>query len=215
MNGGAEAKSDFLFVAERAWLDFVNTEMRVRGAPVDLLSSYGDLIRWLERAGLMTNEDARTVAKRWGGTAAGEEALRRAHELRATLRRLAENLAAGGEVSPTAIRSINAALRRRPGSPQLTQPAPGGTLEKRFVGAFETAASVLAPMAEAAADSLASDDVSLVRRCANPDCVLVFLDTTKNHLRRWCSMDLCGSRAKAAAYYARTKRGRVHVESPD
>lgn len=42
-----------------------------------------------------------------------------------------------------------------------------------------------------------------VRRCAGRDCVLVFLDTSRNGRRRWCSMAACGSRAKAADYYRR------------
>ena len=72
-------------------------------------------------------------------------------------------------------------------------------------GPFDAADAILAPVAEDAADSLVGDDLSLVRRCANPDCVLVFLDTTRNHRRRWCSMDVCGSRAKAAAFYRRSR----------
>jgi predicted RNA-binding Zn ribbon-like protein len=46
-----------------------------------------------------------------------------------------------------------------------------------------------------------------VRRCAASDCVLVFLDVSRNGGRRWCSMATCGSRSKAADYYRR-KRGR-------
>ena len=46
-----------------------------------------------------------------------------------------------------------------------------------------------------------------VRRCAASDCVLVFLDVSRNGGRRWCSMATCGSRSKAADYYRRT-RGR-------
>ncbi|MEV5575344.1 CGNR zinc finger domain-containing protein [Spirillospora sp. NPDC052269] len=39
-----------------------------------------------------------------------------------------------------------------------------------------------------------------VRKCANPDCVLWFYDLTKNGSRRWCSMDVCGNRAKTARF---------------
>jgi predicted RNA-binding Zn ribbon-like protein len=48
----------------------------------------------------------------------------------------------------------------------------------------------------------------LLRRCANHDtCVLMFLDTSRSHTRRWCSMELCGNRSKVAAHDARS-RGR-------
>ena len=49
-------------------------------------------------------------------------------------------------------------------------------------------------------------DLSLVKACQNPQCVLFFYDTTKNHARRWCSMAACGNRAKVAAHYQRARR---------
>jgi predicted RNA-binding Zn ribbon-like protein len=42
-----------------------------------------------------------------------------------------------------------------------------------------------------------------VRRCANPDCVHWFLDTTRSGTRRWCTMSICGNRLKARRHYAR------------
>ncbi|MEU5878569.1 CGNR zinc finger domain-containing protein [Spirillospora sp. NPDC047279] len=42
-----------------------------------------------------------------------------------------------------------------------------------------------------------------IRECANPECVLWFYDVTKNGQRRWCSMEVCGNRAKAARFQQR------------
>lgn len=50
---------------------------------------------------------------------------------------------------------------------------------------------------------LLRQDPTRVRRCAHPACVLYFFDTSRNGTRRWCSMDGCGSRAKAARHYQR------------
>jgi predicted RNA-binding Zn ribbon-like protein len=44
-----------------------------------------------------------------------------------------------------------------------------------------------------------------IRRCAHPDCILWFFDTTRNGSRRWCSMADCGNRAKAKRHYQRTR----------
>jgi predicted RNA-binding Zn ribbon-like protein len=44
-----------------------------------------------------------------------------------------------------------------------------------------------------------------IRRCAHPDCVLYFLDISARGSRRWCSMTVCGNRAKAARHYARVR----------
>jgi len=76
-------------------------------------------------------------------------------------------------------------------------------------------AALVAPIAESAAWLLEHGDRTLIRRCENPLCIRFFYDTTKNRRRRWCSMDACGSRAKAAAYYERVKAGqRVSAGRP-
>jgi predicted RNA-binding Zn ribbon-like protein len=64
---------------------------------------------------------------------------------------------------------------------------------------------LLVPVAESAAWLLTRGEPGLVRRCDGEHCVLHFYDATKNRTRRWCSMDGCGSRAKAAAYYRRRR----------
>jgi predicted RNA-binding Zn ribbon-like protein len=65
--------------------------------------------------------------------------------------------------------------------------------------------SVLWPIARAAADLLASDQVPYVRACFSKTCEWFFLDTSKNHQRRWCDMTRCGNRAKVRNFYARRK----------
>ncbi|MFF4653074.1 CGNR zinc finger domain-containing protein [Streptomyces sp. NPDC001380] len=44
---------------------------------------------------------------------------------------------------------------------------------------------------------LITDAPGRVRKCANPPCPLHFTDTSRKGERRWCSMSLCGNRAKA------------------
>jgi predicted RNA-binding Zn ribbon-like protein len=46
-------------------------------------------------------------------------------------------------------------------------------------------------------------DWSRVRRCPAHDCAWVFWDSSKNASRRWCSMRVCGNRAKARAFTGR------------
>ncbi|WP_121614349.1 CGNR zinc finger domain-containing protein [Mesobacillus foraminis] len=51
------------------------------------------------------------------------------------------------------------------------------------------------------------DNISIdrIRECEHQDCILHFVDTSKSGKRRWCSMELCGNRQKAAEFYARKK----------
>ncbi|WP_019869528.1 CGNR zinc finger domain-containing protein [Salinispora oceanensis] len=53
--------------------------------------------------------------------------------------------------------------------------------------------------------TLLTERADRLRRCAHPDCVLHFLDTSPKGNRRWCSMAGCGNRAKAARHYARSR----------
>ena len=54
---------------------------------------------------------------------------------------------------------------------------------------------------------LTAPELPRVKQCAGRGCSWLFLDTSKNGSRRWCEMEVCGSRAKARAYYARRKAG--------
>jgi predicted RNA-binding Zn ribbon-like protein len=84
-------------------------------------------------------------------------------------------------------------------------PEADGGLEWRFEPMTSSLSAMLRPIARAAADLLTSSDLALVRTCASPTCQWFFLDTSKNHHRRWCSMKQCGNRAKVRRFYAKKK----------
>jgi predicted RNA-binding Zn ribbon-like protein len=54
-------------------------------------------------------------------------------------------------------------------------------------------------------DTLAKYPPERIRKCEHKSCILHFVDTSKGGKRRWCSMDLCGNRQKAADFYSRKK----------
>ncbi len=54
---------------------------------------------------------------------------------------------------------------------------------------------------------LVRDSPGRVRECADPECPVIYLDTSRNRSRRWCSMEGCGARAKASTYYRRHRAG--------
>ena len=61
--------------------------------------------------------------------------------------------------------------------------------------------SLLWPVAKSAADLLTSERLARVRECAGGTCGWLFIDTSKNHSRRWCDMRDCGNVAKAKRHY--------------
>ncbi|GAA4003281.1 CGNR zinc finger domain-containing protein [Allokutzneria multivorans] len=62
---------------------------------------------------------------------------------------------------------------------------------------------LLAELAEATADLLTSPDITKVRNCDGPECLLLFLPAHPR--RRWCSPKICGNRVRVARYYQRHK----------
>lgn len=198
------AQSRYLFVGNLLCLDLVNTEVISGEERVDLLGSFEDLAAWLRDAGVVDRAEADELRGRWAGTGEAAGVLDAARRFRATLRDMAERIAAGERVPDEAVAAINALLARPVRRTEVRRDGDGFVLEMRW--RFERAEDLLVPAAESARDLLCAMDLHMVRKCRNPRCILYFYDTTKNHKRAWCSMSACGNRTKVAAHYRR-KRG--------
>jgi len=192
----------FLFVGNHPCLDFVNTQMIVKGEPTDTLESFEDLASWLVGARLLTQSQA-DVARAELNHKETASLLEQAKTLRATFRVIAQRAAAGRSVPDSAINTINQFLAQRQGYPELVRTKVG--FKQRFHSLAAQPVELLAILAEAASDLLSSGNLSLIKKCANVSCILFFYDTTKNHMRNWCSMQMCGNRMKVAAHYRRIR----------
>ncbi|MFD7662591.1 CGNR zinc finger domain-containing protein [Streptomyces sp. NPDC059788] len=183
----------------RICLDFVNTLRDRLRTPRETLLVPQDLRRWLEWAGLPVT--ARPAAAR------DAQALALARELRDALDRAA--LAAASGSLPT---SADLALLNRTAA-ALPLPAPqlaivDGTLVNSTTPGPVRAdlAAGLALVAQDAVALLPSPEVRRVRVCGADGCALRFVDRSPAHNRRWCSMELCGNRAKARRHQVRAGR---------
>jgi predicted RNA-binding Zn ribbon-like protein len=194
----------FVFIGNHRALDFVNTEVAIDGALRDLLAGFRDLVRWLESAGALDRASARAALAKWEGKRSGELVLGAARALRAALRRLADAAAEGRPVPRATLERVNQLLGRGAAVAKVVPDSAAGFVARRGLRLDEPL-DLLVPVAEAAADLLCHADLSRIRRCAHPACVLYFLDGTKNGTRRWCDMRICGNRANAAAYYRRQR----------
>jgi predicted RNA-binding Zn ribbon-like protein len=191
----------FYFVGNNLSIDFVNTQIIADGEPKDLLESFADFVDWAQAADLLSTPQAATVLENWGSKPQAAQSLKDAKAFRETLRKMIQQAATGAEIDAPIINAINQLLHEGNGYNELVRGENG--FEKRFHTAFHPPRQLLAPIAAAAADLLCYGNPAYLRKCENPDCVLYFYDTTKNHRRRWCSMAACGNRAKAAAFYQR------------
>jgi predicted RNA-binding Zn ribbon-like protein len=198
----------FLFLGERLCLDFVNTEAIADGRHADLLTGFDELVAWSVAAGTISAAQARELITAWTDRRPAERTLTTALAFRSVLREMAEQIASGRRtVSPRILDGINDVLRTRAGHLAIVRAQPG--YETSFQARFNEPSDLLVPVAESAAGLLSSGDIALVKKCQNPQCVLYFCDTTKNHARRWCSMTVCGNRAKVAAHYQRARQAKA------
>ncbi|GAA2739743.1 CGNR zinc finger domain-containing protein [Kitasatospora cinereorecta] len=171
-------------IGEPLALDLLNT--RWRGTPVnDLLTDLDGYRIWLASAGL---------AERCPADEASLRAVRTAREALGAL------VADGAQERPAAYAALNGVL------------AHGRLLHRLAAAGPERDVEVDEP--EWLAAWLAADDyldlldqgAHRIKACAHPTCILHFFDTSQNGRRRWCSMAVCGNRAKAARHYEKASR---------
>jgi len=191
----------FLFVANDPSLDLVNTEVVLSGVRTDLLETFGDLTEWVEQANLASPAEMQRLASLWTDTPEGRATLRAARALRSALRNAVERVARIGRVPGTLADVLGNELRQPRLATEVVQSH--GKLKTRPHWILEKPSDLLVPVAHYAATFFATADYSAIRKCENSSCILFFYDTSKNHSRRWCSMDLCGNRAKVAAFRER------------
>jgi predicted RNA-binding Zn ribbon-like protein len=194
----------FVFVGERLWLDFVNTDdpSPSRGdSRADALGSFERFVSWLSAARVLDEERATAMLRRAQQQPTGSSAaLHEARRLRNVLRALAERGDAPQErATQTALAEINRILGRSAGSRRV-EPRSDGGFVRNFVTAGDVFAGLMIPVIESAADGLVSGELQRVRKCADPRCARVFYDGSRNGKRRWCDMKTCGNRAKAARH---------------
>lgn len=197
----------FYFIGNDLGLDFINTQIVAEGHPVDLLTSFADLMAWLVEAKVLDGQQAKDLVAAWGGRPEAEQALARALEFRGLLRQMVERLVQGKPVPPATITSINDLLNNQVSYAEVRRTR--GGFEKRIHANFTEPEHLLLPIAESAGNLLCYGDFSRIKKCQNAVCVLFFYDTTKNHSRRWCSMSACGNRMKVAAHYRRLRRAKA------
>ncbi len=174
-------------------LDFAGTVgSRASEAPEERLPDTDALRRWLAESGLAA--DVRP----------DEADLAAARRLREAIFRVLSDAIDGRRADSGSLAVVNrAAGGLRLGAPQL---------DARLRARWVTEAPVAVALGRLAADAidLLAREPERLGRCAREDCGALILSRSRSERRRWCSMELCGNRAKVAAYRARSKSGRIH-----
>ena len=193
---------DVRLIGGRLCLDFVNTvDCHTYDHPKEYLVDYPALVVWARHAGLLLDSAAGRLldeaARRPDEAAA---ALARARQLRGALYSIFTCATSDEAGIAVDVNTLNRALAETADGAQIARtPAGYGWA---WPGEASRLDRLLGPLAWSAAELVASADRALVRECEGERCSWLFLDTSRNRGRRWCSMVDCGNRAKARRYYA-------------
>jgi predicted RNA-binding Zn ribbon-like protein len=192
-------------IAGNVSLDFVNTLDDRHTQPKELLESYLDLARFAEDTGLLDSSQVdRFFARSEADPERAREALKGGRELREAIHDVFWAIINQRPAPPMALARLNGSVQIAAEHMRLVPVKDGFQWKFDDVNQFE---SMLWPIARAAADLLVSDQLPYVRACFSKTCEWFFLDTSKNHHRRWCDMTRCGNRAKVQRFYERQKKG--------
>jgi predicted RNA-binding Zn ribbon-like protein len=186
----------FRFVGGDPSLDFVNTaDWTPRGLERDRFTGYDRLLEWARGAGLLGASEARrmaqTAVKHPRRAAATLEAARQTRDL---LQNVFASLV-GGRISANGLERLNAMVTDAATHIRLIQDA-DRQVSRSWAGLGESPESLLWPVAWSALDLLSSPDAERLRMCAGQDCGWMYVDRSRNGLRRWCEMSVCGTAEK-------------------
>ena len=199
--------SPAIFIADSPGLDFLNSVATPVDTAIDWIEDGEGLLAWLAQAGLVPADalnaiKARALPGELDGVGEQARALRewfrglvRAHMGRPLTRKALR------ELEP-----LNRLLERDETFRQLMPHQRGGhSVELRAMRRWRSPESLLLPIGEAMAKFVCEENFTNVKACQGKSCTLLFADHTRRRARRWCSMALCGNRAKQAAHRARLK----------
>ncbi|WP_416307441.1 CGNR zinc finger domain-containing protein [Neptunicella sp. SCSIO 80796] len=177
----------FVFVGNNLALDFCNTQVAERKKVRDLLLTWSDFYHWAELAELPVEQQP-------------DVEFERVLALRADMTQLIADKAEGHVSASPKLDLLNDYLGIAHDLQHLDFNAASGEFILQPRHRLLPVSAVLAKIAEAAAQALVAEQRYPVKKCANPDCVLHFLDTSRTGKRKWCSMDICGNRTKVAVH---------------
>lgn len=199
------SNSNAIFIADAAGIDFLNSVATPAGEPVDWIGDGAGLVDWLRKAGLVPGDRLDSIA---GRAMPGEldRVADQARDLREWFRhfvkiRMGRPLDAGtlDDLAP-----LNRLLERDEAYGRIVSNGDGG-LSLETDRRWRSPESLLIPIGKALARVVVGEDFAQVKACEGHGCTLMFADHTRRHSRRWCSMSVCGNRAKVSAHRSRRK----------
>jgi predicted RNA-binding Zn ribbon-like protein len=197
-----------MFIADALGLDFLNSIATPVDTPVDWLDSGDGFLDWLAQAKLVP-ADTLDALKTRAMPGELDKVADQARGLREWFRGFVRKHA-GRPLAPRALQELsplNGLLERDESFRQISRHrhSDGDRLELQMMRRWRSPESLLLPVGEVLAKLVCDEDFTDVKACEGQSCTLLFADHTRRRARRWCSMAICGNRAKQAAHRNRLK----------
>ena len=195
-----------IFVGDALGLDFLNSIATPVDVAIDWIEDGEGLASWLDQAKLVPADAFASIRAR---ALPGEldKVAGQARVLREWFRGFVQSHKGRPLTAEdlTQLEPLNRLLERDESFSRIVPGPAGGyrLLELETIRRWRTPESLLLPIGEALAQLVCTEDFSNVKACEGPVCTLIFVDHTRGRARRWCSMALCGNRAKQAAHRLR------------
>jgi predicted RNA-binding Zn ribbon-like protein len=204
-----QQKLPAIFIAGSLGLDFLNSIATPIDRPIDWLDSGEGLLRWLGQANLVP-ADVLDGLKARAMPGELDKVAGQARALREWFRSFVRDHM-GRPLTSRALKELgplNTLLERDEAFSQISRHhlSNGDRLELQTMRRWRSPELLLLPIGEALARFVCEEDFAAVKTCEGHTCTLVFADRTRGRARRWCSMVICGNRAKQAAHRNRLKK---------
>lgn len=190
-----EHAAPFKYVGGDPALDLVNTvDWTDTGTRRDRLTTYDRLADWAEGAGIVRPEVARHLRQAVEADPdRGREAVEEARGVRAVLRDAFREIALREE-SKSGLEALSQLLSTT--LPRLRLEASGSEVVYSWHEWGENPSCLLWPVIFSGADLLTSAEAGRVGMCPADGCGWMFVDRSRNGMRKWCEMATCGTAAK-------------------
>ncbi|MDR6944789.1 CGNR zinc finger domain-containing protein [Mucilaginibacter pocheonensis] len=186
--------------------DFINSGYdRKKGVITERLHSYQDLLTLVERLALFDEITLKNLKEfALVNEREAEKALNKTLNIRTLLYQLFEGIALKltQKFEQRILTELNFTFAEALQFKGIS--VEGDRVQFTFNAAL---AGLMAPIWKfvlSAYDLIDNCDMQFIRQCER--CAWLFIDKTKNHRKKWCSMESCGNRQKTKKYYANKKR---------
>jgi predicted RNA-binding Zn ribbon-like protein len=194
--------SDLKLVGGCDVFDFINTLHETKGIKSDHLTTYDQMLRWSRKTAILSKSEVKLLeAYIELHPLKGTETLYKILGSREVLRALFQDISVKRTPDRRTLEHFNFLLAESFSRIQVSMQ--GMETDVNFSAGGVNLELPLWRIVKSAYDLLTTQDLKKIKQCGR--CRRLFLDKTKNHTKRWCTMETCGSQDKAIRYYQRIK----------